>query len=419
MLRILSPMVAYREDLLRAPGRDAFAPVDGLWITTAQTLEYCVSLSSAERAVVFANLGAALQAECDRRAGDAEAASYTDVLRSLAKELSRVSSGSANAVAAWYLRLAEQMTSAGANHVSLAVIAQLLRFPNLEPRLLGRVLAHQGRVARNLGDLAAADDSFDMVTALGKRVADREIEARGLYGIAGVALMRGNYPQGRSRYEQALEAAREAGSAELTGLAHHGLLVVHATAGDFDTALRHASEALRHASGEDDGYAELLSNIGTVCSEAGYFAAALAAHTVAANTSDSARVRLASLGGAAWAAARLKDHATFETLVRRIDTEIAGGTPPHETALVLVELARALALYGDSRMMRYALAAGRLAHQHQYYDLQFAVDELLAARPVHTPTEPARAPRPITEGSSAVLSAIAALAPTSRAFVQA
>lgn len=412
MLRILPPTLAYREDLSLAPGRETFAPVDGLWIAIVQTLGYSATLNSRERATVYANLAATVQAECDRRADDAEAAEYTRVLRSLACALAPVTGDLSNVVAVWYLKLAEQMTTAGANHVSLAVIAQLLQRPKLEPRLLGRILAHQGRIARNLGDLEAAHDCFDSVIALGRHVADREIESRGLYGMAGIALMRGNHPQGRSGYEQALRAAEEAGSEELIGLAHRGLLVVHATAGDFDGALRHAIEALRRAPSEADSCAELLANIGTVCGDAGYLEAALAAHTVAANASRSSRVRLASLGGAAAAAARLNDLTTFEALVRRIDTEIARGTPPHESAVALVELAKSFASRGDRRMPRYAVAARRLASQHQFHELQFAVDELLATAAEGGHHGPVPVPQPSSEVSSAILSEIAALGPT-------
>lgn len=415
MLRILPPTLAYREDLSLAPGRETFTPVDGLWIAAVQTLEYSASLSAGERAAVHSNLAALLHAECDLRAADTDGTCYVDVLRGLATALARAGR-SANDIAGWYLKLAEQMTGAGANNLSLAAIAQLLRFPHLEPRVLGRVVAHQGRVARNLGDLEAAQDCFESVLAMGRRFADREIQARGLYGLAGVALMKGNHPQGRSGYERALLAAGEAGSDELIGLAHRGLLVVHATAGNLDAALRHAREALRRTPGDADSYAELLANIGTVCGDAGYFEAALAAHTVAANASGSARVRLASLGGAAAAAARLSDHATFEALVSRIDAEIARGTPPHESAVALVELARAFASRGDLRMLPYALTAGKLARQHQYYEIQFAVDELLATAEEDGHTAPARSPRPISDVSSAVLSEIAALTPAGRAL---
>lgn len=411
MLRILPPTSAYREDLARAQGRERFAPVDALWLLAVQALEFAGGLRPVERSALYTNVAAALLAESNRQTRDPESVPYTDVLAGLANQLARASDDGADELAAWYLRLAEQITGAGANHLALAVIAHLLRIPNLQSRLLGRVLSHQGRIARNLGDLEAAEDCFGSVIALGTRTRDREIVARGLYGMAGVDLMKGNHPRGRSRYEQALRAAEDAESDELIGLAHRGLLVVHATARNFDVALHHAGAALRRAPDDPDSYAELLSNIGAVCSDAGYFGAALAAHTAAASVSRTARVRIACLGGAAAAAANLHQQSTFEALVRRIDAEITRGAPPYETAMACAEVAKALARQGDPRALRYATTARKIAGRHQYYELQFVADELMTATPPAAHPEPVRAPYPISESSSAVLSEIAALTP--------
>jgi tetratricopeptide (TPR) repeat protein len=294
----------------------------------------------------------------------------------------------------------------------MSALAQTRRgAAGVSPRLMARVLAHQGRVARQLGDLDAAQDSFEAILSLAAETRDAEIAARGWYGLGGVAFMRGNHPVARERYETACRAAERAGSDELIGLAHRGLLIVAATAGDFDAAIRHGGQALARSSAHNaTSHAELLANIAAVCTDAGHHRAAFSAYMVAAHLGGALRVTLSALGGAALAAARMNDLPTVAELAATIDSEVARGTPPYETAQVMIDLARAFSLHLDLRARAYAESAARLATTHRYFEMQFAAEELLGSVSAWSRSEPGRTPQALSEESRLVLDGIVSLA---------
>lgn len=449
MMRLLTPARAYREDLANAPGRETFGPADGLWILMTQAIEHCAAAPRDSRAAALASLHRLLLDACEaHEAGAHEAGaqgtgtlatalSGVPAIRQLATALERLPEptapepsvaepsvpepgapepgapepGADDVIAAACLQVIEVMTDNGANHLSLAALGQVRRlFPEVSPRLAARLLAHQGRIARQVGDLDSALSCFETILSLAGDTGDTEIEARGLYGAAGISLMRGNHPLARARYETALRLAIDAGSEELIGLAHRGLMVIHGSAGRLDAALMHAGEALRRSPHSATSYAELLGNIAAVCSAGGHYAAALTAYTVAARTGSALRVRLASLGGAAFAAAQLNDRATLDRVSREVEAALTQGAPPHESAQAYVELAKAYRLQGDGRATGYAEAARTLAARHECFEIVFEADQILAepVRPQPSAVG-AGAPQPVSDASRAVLAEISAL----------
>ncbi len=412
MIRALPPLIAYREDLDRFPGRETFGSFDGVWLAMAHVLEFLSGLAPHERPEVAANFGRGLvemlSAEMSREDGQARS---SETLSGLADVLVRSDEAAANErIAEACLRVIEEITDTGADLLSFsALLHTRMAFADITPRLLGRLLTQQGRVARQYGDLATAQDFFDAVVGLAHENADAEIEARGLYGAAGIALMRGNHPAARQQYEAALQAASRAQSEELIGLAHRGLLVIHATAGEFESALVHGGEALRRSPPSATSHAELLANLAAVCSDVGHHEAALAAYTAASRLGAPARVTLPCLGGAAQAAARLGRRNVLRVLARRIDERVQTGAPPYESATVLLDLATAHQLCGDARALEYAQRARALANEHQFFEMQYAADQILAGAPTPADVSLPLAPGGFSDSSRAVLDSIAML----------
>lgn len=421
-MRLLTPARAYREDLANAPGRETFGPEDGLWILMTQAMEHCAAADRDSRTAALASLRRLLLDASEAHESGTKGAgvqgarvpalSGVPAIRQLAMAVEHLPEpGADDVIAAACLQVIEEMTDNGANHLSLAALAQVRRlFPEVSRRLAARLLAHQGRIARQVGDLDSALSCFETILTLATESGDREIEARGLYGAAGISLMRGNHPLARARYETALQLAIDAESEELVGLAHRGLMVIHGSAGRLDAALMHAGEALRRSPNSATSYAELLGNIAAVCSAGGHYAAALTAYTVAARTGSALRVRLASLGGAAFAAAQLDDRATLDRVSCEIEAALTQGAPPHESAQAYVELAKAYQLQGDGRATGYAEAARILAARHECFEIVFEADQILAepVRPQPSAVG-AGAPQPVSDASRAVLAEITAL----------
>lgn len=412
-IRALPPLIAYREDLDRHPGRETFGAFDGVWIALAHVLEFMSGLDPEERPDVAMNFGRGLvemlSEELEREGGPSRT---SETLTALATELTGERDDELDErLGEACLAVIEEMTDSGADLLSFtALLHTRLAFEGMSDRLLGRVLVHQGRVSRQFGDVGAAQDFFDAVVGLATETSDPDIEARGRYGAAGIALMRGNHPVAREQYEGALAAAKKARSEELIGLAHRGLLVIHATAGEFDESIRHASEALQRAPGRVTSQAELLGNIAGVAAAVGHHEAALAAYMAAARLDAALRVTLACLGGAALSAAHLGRRNVLRALDRRITEQIEAGAPPYESGQVLLDLAGAYEICSDPRAITCGRRVRELATEHQYFEMQYAADELLTRVAGAPSSAPAPARPPVSASSRAVLDSIARLA---------
>jgi tetratricopeptide (TPR) repeat protein len=413
VIRALPPLIAYREDLERHPGRETFGEFDGVWIALAHVLEFMSGLEPEERPDVAMNFGRGLvemlSEELEREGGPSRT---SETLTDLAAELTGERDETLDErLAAACLAVIEEMTDTGADLLSFtALLHTRLAFEGTSRRLLGRILSHQGRVARQYGDLGTAQDFFDAVVGLARETRDPDIESRGRYGAAGIALMRGNHPAARELYEASLAAATSAHSEELIGLAHRGLMVIEASANDFDASIQHAAEALRRAPARVTSQAELLGNIAGVAAAVGHHEAALAAYMAAARLDAALRVMLACLGGAAVSAAHLDRRNVLRELDRRIVSQIESGAPPYESGQVLLDLAGAYEVCSDPRAVTCARRVRELATEHQFFEMQYAADELLARVAGASSSAPPPAHPPVSESSRAVLDSIARLA---------
>jgi tetratricopeptide (TPR) repeat protein len=308
------------------------------------------------------------------------------------------------------LDVEHETEDAGAFHLAYSMLASLRTgFPEAPARCHGWALSRQARIARQLGELDAADEMYRMVDDLAHTSSLPELTARAAYGLGGVHISRGNFPAATFEYERALAAARVSAIEELIGLAHRGLLIVHAKRGAYDQAIRSGWAAFERATGDRTSQAELLANLAAICDLCDQHEHAFAAYLVAALWAGAQRVRLPSLGGAALAAAHLGNRRDTEALVDRIEREIAAGAPPYEAALTLMDVADAFEVLGDPRGRDAAERTRLIAAGHRYYEIEHLAQEALARAGT-----PARgAPRALVELSGeaeSVLSSISSLA---------
>jgi tetratricopeptide (TPR) repeat protein len=408
---------AYREDLRLNPGREMLSPHDNEWIVVAHAMQRLAGVLPSERQEYARRLAPHLVASAEGDAADGGAPSEGQVaLERLGAALHGVGdSKAADMVFEACLGVTDQMDQAGAYFLSFSTLGYLrTALPDASPRYHGWSLANQARIARQLGDLDTAADLCDTAEQLGNLTQDQEIMARAACVRGGLSLMRGNHPQAREAYEFALRSAERARSVELEGVAHRGLLIVHATAGEFDLAITHGWHAFERAKGDAASRAELLANLAAVCSDCGYYQAAFAAFTLSALWTAASRVRVPALGGAALAAAHLGNTIRLRALTQRIESDLAAGATPYDAAHVLLDLARAHAITRDGAAVGLASRAKAIAAKHSFHEIEYAAAEIMAAVPAQVAER--RAPIELSDSSSQVLSSITALADDTSAF---
>lgn len=275
--------------------------------------------------------------------------------------------------------VAESMERAGAFHLAGALLrdAQLACGGQLDPVAEAALHWQRARAARQAGDLEAAADGYAAAVAHARRGDDRWIEGRALLGAANVANMRGNYPEARARYREALRRTRAVSAlAPLAHDAHQGLALAAIAARDLDAALAHGWLAYR-ASDDPDARAHALLNAAEACRLAGEDAAALRAALQALDVATVARLRLPALGTAAVVAARLARRALVRVLRARVTRETAAG--PYERAFTLVEFAEAWVVLGDaSRAGDDAREALALAEPRGFHEVSFRATAVTA-----------------------------------------
>jgi tetratricopeptide (TPR) repeat protein len=339
-----APVAAYTADLDRL-GRSALGDGDVGWLALAQVLWRAAQLRADARDTFLHDGATALEAY------DADG-----LVRRAAGAIRRLSHGgpqgsrieAADEVAAAAQDVVADEEKAGAFTLALATLAALRgAVRSMSARADGLVLAQQGRVARQLGDLPSAEAFYASAAAAGRRAGAPDVRLRALLGRGVAANMRGNYPEARTIFRRALALARRTGAAEYVRAAHSGLLHAALSASDVPTALVHGWAAAQGAADVPAERAMILNNLGEVCRLAGHDRAALRGHLAALALTDLPRIRLAALGGAALAAARLGATGLLAHLARDAERAIEVSGQPYENALTLVELAEAFGVVGD------------------------------------------------------------------------
>jgi tetratricopeptide (TPR) repeat protein len=256
----------------------------------------------------------------------------------------------------------------------------LLVLPDNEVLLRGRVLANQGRLARHLGDLRSAAGYYEEVDRLGSEQNLAELTGRAWVGYGILAQLRGDFPEARRRFHDAI--ALDGAASDTITHAHHHLMMAAAAARDYDTAASHGWKAFTGSSTATQE-TEALLNLAQLLLDAGHSRAALRGFAAALARDPIMRLELPILGGVACAAAAALPAAPARALVRnfsdRLDQVVTalhdGQSLPWPCASALVEISEALAVVGEEqRSGQVADRADALASAHGFHQLTYRLE---------------------------------------------
>jgi tetratricopeptide (TPR) repeat protein len=363
---------AYRADLSNA-GRSEFSEGDATWLAFGTLLQRAASLPNEERVLYLQSATAKIAQSIEGQGA------FSESVKRLGRQ-----GYSPSALSEAVTLLATDVEDAGA----FALATAMLDFARIlvgfgEFRLQGRLLAHQARILRKIGEVELARDLYDDVGDIGSTHADTELMARSHLGKAVLARVRGNYPEAHKEFEAVLSFT--ASSPELRELhvhAHHGLLIVSAMAKDFDRALKHGAMAVAGAVG-DAHRIELLQNLANVCYDVGQYRSALNAYLQVLASDAVLRVRIGSLGGAAVAASRLGHATIVNALAAAAEPLLIQRGHEFELADMTREFGEAYTYLGDvARSAMYREEALDRARRGKFFEIIHRVESLTSALPV-------------------------------------
>lgn len=380
MLAPLPSIEAFRRDTISIDGAELDDGTAASWLESAIRLERAAMSRGAERERFLSGLLA-----------------QHDVM------MFPDSPVSPEAVVALVMQLARTMEEQTCLRTAHSVLATLLIIlPESEVLLRGRVIAKQARLARDLGERAAAARYYEEVVALGTEHALPELVGRGWVGLGMLARLRGDFPEARRQFHAVLELKGVA--LESIQHAHHELMVAAASASDYDTAASHAWQAFEGASTQFEETDALL-NLAQLLLDAGHARAALRGFSAALARKPICQHELPILGGASCAAAASLPRAAARAIVRNFADRVeelvarlgAGRSLAFQSANALVEMSEALTVVGEEeRALQIADKADALASAHGFHQLTYRLENpVLIAAPV-----------PIAPATQAIIEAV-------------
>jgi tetratricopeptide (TPR) repeat protein len=402
MQPLQSPLDAYRSDLSRNPGRSDFGTSDTVWLLVAHCLHRLTRVPALARPAIASHCACALgdlAVSVDGGVEDGHLARALCDLRTAFDGFDAVEN--AAALSRVVRELTNRMSNAGALSLAFATIGHLRSVTVHAPaRETGLNLAEQARIARCLGDLDGAEELYSLAADVGSAADVPEVCVRASLGCGVVARVRGNYPKARELFQLGLADAKEAGLEELAGIAHQGLLIAAAVAGDIDTALVHGWAALELAAGNEEKQMEMLINLAQLARDAGYPAAALRGFLSALTRTSVLRYRLSALGGAVVAASELGERGLVDRLRAVAEKDVGRSLLPYENAQVTRAISVALRNLGKVEEAETSrLRARTLAKKGGFFEL------VVATEPVTEPA-PARRPRRLQPSSARVIESL-------------
>jgi tetratricopeptide (TPR) repeat protein len=278
---------------------------------------------------------------------------------------------------------AEFLEREGAFYLAYSLLTGFRAAAHLSAGDLGRTLALQGRIARQLGAMETAIDHYLLAERIGSRIQEPDLYVRALLGRGVVISARGNYPAARAVFRRALRLAVRSGLVEHEVAAHNALLMTAVAAKDLNSAFTHGWSAFLLSAAQPERRAEILVNLAEVALLAGHPDSALAACMEALAHAAIDRVLLAAYGSAATAASRLArpdllDHFAIESrnVMSRSAQEL-------DKAFTLMEFAEAYAhLRLDTQAHEYIVRARTIAEPAGYFEIVHradVVDQLIKA----------------------------------------
>jgi hypothetical protein len=300
-----------------------------------------------------------------------------------------------DAVTRWAERLrleAESMERAGCLEMAFATVAAVCRL-TVNESLASRMLAtaHLGRIARQLGDLRTAQECYTSVVSEAARGHDGPLEAMGLLGLGALARMRGNRPDERRWYGQALARAYPGGATERS--AHQGLMNAAISEHRLADALLHGWRVYDLAPEGSDVRAMVLSNLALTAMEAEFTEAALQGFRHVLTLTDVLRIRMPVFGGAVRAAAKLGNRPLLSELDTQGQIESERAIAPFEVASFFVSAAEAWATIPDVGIATARLSRARtLMEANQFHELANRAEQIETQ--LHAAVAPTRATTP-------------------------
>lgn len=407
------PLEAYYSDLSALPGRSALGGGDDAWIVVASGFWRLSEMPASERARYAQSHAAVIHSVIAEEVEHDDGERDRFIAWRIAAALSRWGEPEATEQLARLTRdLTEREEDMAAFRLAYCTLGSLRRaLPDAGPRIASMLLARQGRVVRQLGDVVTAAEHYALAESLARNARDTRLRLEARLGLGVLANMRGNYPEARTIFRRVLSAAKRSRMPDVAAGAHQGLLGCAVGAGDADAALHHGWEALRGVEHTPRSRGTLLANLGEACALAGEWNAALRASAAASAASPLARVRLPALGRAALAAARLGRRPTLDYFAREAEREIGRSQQPHENASTLIDLAEAYHAAGDAaRGESYRTRAAELARAKGYHEVRHraeVLEPLLATTPPAPAAPPERAE--LTSTGRGVIRSIEAL----------
>ncbi len=281
------------------------------------------------------------------------------------------------AIAAEQFRVAaEEMEREGCFEMAYTTVASAARIV-VRSDAAGALSAsnHLARIARQLGDLATAQEIYESVVEEAGRRGFRSVRGYALAGLGNIATMHGNRPAQHRYFSEALAVA-PTGSA-LEAAARWGLMNHALATESLADALIHGWRAYDLAT-TDDERAGILSNLASVAFRGRFLEAAISGYENALRMARPTRLWLSIAASAAEAAGA----GGRESLLHRLEEEGRrhGGAAaiPFEQGQWLLGLAQGWAATGaEAPAVRFAREARTLALFHEFHELAWRADELL------------------------------------------
>ena len=397
--RMRTAASAYRADIATRGGDDAFCENDGIWIAVGSMLSTAANLEDADRGAKIVHdalelakeaLGAERLARGNRLDPPGRSAPCNgDVVRMLAQEAE----------------------DAGAlNSAALILDSYVASDHEVRPLDLGRVVAHQARLARKQGELDAALARYKDVERIGRSLNDDELRLRAWIGYGLLARHRGNFPVVQRWMRRAAETSEVLGMPMFASQAHQTLMVVAGRSGDVDTSIIHGWKALQFAKGDAIAEFDVLANLGSILLVAHHPVAAKAAYLSVLNRRMQVVQALPALGGLAMAAAQSNDFETARWAVSEVHRLAIDEAPPYQVAEALTDCAEALFTMGAASEGKAALQQAEvLSRKHGYHEYVFRIESLGSSQ-----RSVLAAPRVLAPEAAAITRDLTDLMPSSR-----